>query len=81
MPRVDDPFEILQRVKDNAYKVDLLRNYGVSVTLNVKNSSPHLEDDYLFTLRENSSQQGEDDGHPQAIKFWALKTSNKVEVC
>jgi len=54
MPRADRPFEILERVNDNAHKVDLLEDYGVSATFNVADLSPSLEDDYLAYLRENS---------------------------
>jgi len=64
MPRADGPFEILERVNDNAYKVDLPGDYGVSATFNVADLSPYLEDDHLANLRANSSQQGEDDGGP-----------------
>jgi len=62
MPRADGPFEVLDRVNDNAYKVNLPRDYGVSATFNVPNLSPYLEDDHIVNLRENSFQQGEDDG-------------------
>jgi hypothetical protein len=34
-PRGDEPFQILERINDNAYKVDLLGEYGVSVIFNV----------------------------------------------
>jgi len=64
MPRADGPFEILKRVNDNAYKVNLPRDYEVSATFNVANLSPYLEDDHLLNLRANSPQQGEDDGGP-----------------
>jgi len=30
MPRADRPFEILGRVKDNAYKVNFFGDYGLS---------------------------------------------------
>jgi hypothetical protein len=64
MPRADGPFEVLERVNDNAYKVNLPGDYGVSATFNVADLSPFLEDDHLSNLRANSSQQGEDDGGP-----------------
>ena len=64
MPRADGPFEILERVNDNAYKVNLPGDYGVSATFNVADLSPYLEDDHLSNLRANSPQQGEDDGGP-----------------
>jgi len=34
-PRGDGPFQILKRINDNAYKVDLSGDYGVSATFNV----------------------------------------------
>jgi len=34
-PRGDGPFQILERINDNAYKVDLPGEYGVSATFNV----------------------------------------------
>jgi hypothetical protein len=35
MPRGGGPFQIIERVNNNAYKVDLLCEYCVSVTFNV----------------------------------------------
>jgi len=64
MPRADGPFEALERVNDNAYKVNLPSDYGVSATFNVADLSPYLEDDHLSNLRANSRQQREDDGGP-----------------
>jgi hypothetical protein len=34
-PRGNGPFQILERINDNAYKVDLPGEYGVSATFNV----------------------------------------------
>jgi len=62
MPRADGPFEVLERINNNAYKINLPWEYGVSATFNVVDLSPYLEDDTLENLRVNSSQQGEDDG-------------------
>jgi len=35
MPRGDGPFEVHERINDNAYKVDLLGDHGVSATFDV----------------------------------------------
>jgi len=56
MSRVDGTFEILERVNDNAYKVNLPKDYGVSATFNVVDLTPYLEDDHLENLRANSPQ-------------------------
>ena len=64
MPRAKGPFEVLEMVYDNAYKVNLPGNYGVSATFNVTDLSAYQADDYLPDLRIKSFQQGEDDGVP-----------------
>ena len=62
MPRVEDPFEVLERVNDNTYKIDLLGDYQVSAIVNVLDLSPYEDDDYVANLRSNFAKQGEDDG-------------------
>ena len=64
MSKADAPFEVLEKVNDNTYKVNLPGDYGVSATFNVADLSPFLEDDHLSNLSANSPQQGEDDGGP-----------------
>ena len=61
MRRADGPFEVLERINNNAYKINLPREYRVSASFNVTHLSPYLEDDTLENLRANSSQQGEND--------------------
>ena len=34
-PRGDGPFQVLERINDNAYKIDLPGEYSVSATFNV----------------------------------------------
>jgi hypothetical protein len=34
-PRGDSPFQVLERINDNAYKIDLPGEYDVSATFNV----------------------------------------------
>ncbi|KAJ0505917.1 putative nucleotidyltransferase, Ribonuclease H [Helianthus annuus] len=61
-PRSDGLFEIIEKVNDNAYKVDLPGEYGVSATFNVADLRPYYdEDDELPSLRTNFVQPGEDD--------------------
>jgi hypothetical protein len=44
MPRVDGPFRIIEKVNDNAYKVDLPSDYNVSAIFNVKDVTLYLDD-------------------------------------
>jgi len=69
MPRADGPFEILEKIGPNAYKVNLPGEYGVFATFNVADLNPYYdEDEEIPSLRSNSSQAGEDDGdHPTRI--------------
>jgi len=76
-PRADDPFEILEKVNDNAYKVNFPSDYGVSATFNVADLSSYLEDDHLSNLRANSLQQREDDGGPTVEPHHELQGSLK----
>jgi len=56
MPRANGPFEVLERINDNAYKIDLPGDYGLSATFNVVDLSAYQADDYLADLRIKSSQ-------------------------
>ena len=66
MPRSDGPFEILEKVGPNAYKIDLPGDYGVSATFNVSDLSPYFEDEPLPSLRANFHSPGGNDGDHQA---------------
>ena len=41
-PCGDGPFKVLAKINDNAYKIDLSMNYGVSTTFSVSNLSPYF---------------------------------------
>jgi len=62
MPRDEGPFEVSKRISDNVCKINLPGGCRVSSTFNVADLSPYMEDDTSKNLRENSLQQGEDDG-------------------
>jgi hypothetical protein len=58
LPRGDGPFQVVERINDNAYKLDLPGEYGVSASFNVADLSPF---DVGDDLRANPSQEGEND--------------------
>jgi hypothetical protein len=57
-PRGEGPFQVLERINNNAYKLDLPSEYGVSATFNVSDLSPF---DAGNDLRTNPSKEGEND--------------------
>nr|KYP69682.1 Transposon Ty3-I Gag-Pol polyprotein [Cajanus cajan] len=66
-PRGDGPFQVLQKINDNAYILDLPSDYGFSSSFNVCDLTPFLgtnDMDNLGNLRANLSQEGGDDGGP-----------------
>jgi hypothetical protein len=58
LPRRDGPFQVVERINDNAYKLDLPGEYGVSASFNIADLSPF---DVGDCLRVNPSQEEEND--------------------
>ncbi|KAL5801024.1 hypothetical protein ACOSQ3_032656 [Xanthoceras sorbifolium] len=58
LPRGDGPFQVIERINDNAYKLDLLGEYNVSASFNVSDLSPF---DVGDDLRTNPFQEGGND--------------------
>jgi hypothetical protein len=59
LPRGDGPFQVLKRINDIAYKLDLPGEYNVSATFNVTDLSPF---DVGDDLRANPFQEERNDG-------------------
>jgi hypothetical protein len=59
LPRGDGPFQVLKRINDNAYELDLPGEYNVSATFNVTDWSPF---DVGGDLRANPFQEEGNDG-------------------
>ena len=59
-PRGDGPFQILEKINDNAFKVDLPGEYTVSASFNVFDLSPFDAGD---NSRSNPFEERGNDGH------------------
>ena len=64
-PRGDGPFQVLKKINDNAYKIDLPSKYNVSNTFNVSDLSPFTADDEALELTSSLSQEGGNDEYIQ----------------
>ncbi|GKC48047.1 RNA-directed DNA polymerase, partial [Tanacetum coccineum] len=61
-PRGNDPFRVLKKINDNAYKIELPGHYNVFVTFNVADLSPYKGDsDDKPDSWSSLFQEGEDD--------------------
>ena len=65
-PRGDGPFQVLERINNNAYRLDLPEEYGVSTTFNISDLTPFaggadIEEEELTDLRSNPLQGEGDD--------------------
>jgi hypothetical protein len=45
MPRAHGPFKVLKNINENAYKLDLPADFGVSTTFNIVDLKPYLGDE------------------------------------
>jgi hypothetical protein len=61
MSRVVGPFKILAKINDNAYKLELPPEFGVSHSFNILDLRPYLGEEDEMQSRTTSMQAGEDD--------------------
>ena len=64
-PRGDGPFQVLERINDNAYKLDLPCEYNISITFNVSDLSPF---DVGDDSRMNPFEERGNDENQKAFK-------------
>ncbi|KAG7533313.1 Dynamin GTPase effector [Arabidopsis thaliana x Arabidopsis arenosa] len=74
-PRGDGPFRVLEKINDNAYKLELPGELTISPTFNVADLSPYNADEPV--LRSEPSQEGEND---EAIDLSSTETNNEVSI-
>nr|XP_027097493.1 uncharacterized protein LOC113717045 [Coffea arabica] len=79
MSRGDGPFQILAKVNDNAYQLDLPGEYDVSSTFNVADLLPFdVSND--FDLRTNPSQEEGNDEEPPRPQVVTSQGSSKNDL-
>jgi hypothetical protein len=61
MPRADGPFKVLEKINDNAYKLDSSAYFGVSTAFNIADLMPYLREEDEIESRMTQIQEGEDD--------------------
>lgn len=67
-----DPFRILQRIDDNALKLELPSNYGVLITFNMVDLSLYHDEDNSLNQKKSLINLGD-------ISFWVLISKIKVK--
>ena len=74
-PRGIGPFQVVERINDNAYKIDLPGEYGVSASFNVSDLSPFKFSDSM----DSRTSHFEEGGTDMNIKTGASKGLEAVD--
>ncbi|XP_012702858.1 uncharacterized protein LOC105914754 [Setaria italica] len=61
LPRAAGPFKVVAKINDNAYKLELPADFGVSPTFNIADLKPYLGEEDELESRTTHMQEGEDD--------------------
>ena len=61
MPRAAGPYKIIEKINDNAYKLELPPEFRVSPTFNIADLKPYLGEEDELESRTTQFQEGEDD--------------------
>jgi hypothetical protein len=80
MPCVDGPFRDLEKINDNAYKLELPADFGsVIPTFNIADLKPYFGEDDEIASRMNSIQEGEHDEDIPSIDTHAAPTVKQIQ--
>jgi hypothetical protein len=61
LPQAEGPLKVLEKVNDNAYKLELPIDFGVSPTFNIADLRPYLGEEDEYESRTTQMQEWEDD--------------------
>jgi hypothetical protein len=80
MPRADGPFKVIAKINDNAYKLELLVDFGtVSPTFNIADLKPYFGEDDGVASRTTSIQEGEPNEDIPSIDTSAAPTAEHIQ--
>ncbi|KAK1648970.1 hypothetical protein QYE76_066775 [Lolium multiflorum] len=80
MPRAAGPFKVLEKINDNAYKLELPAELGpVSPTFNIADLKPYFGEEDEIASRTTSIQEGEHDEDIPSIDTTAVPTATQIE--
>jgi len=78
-PRGDGPFQVLERINSNAYKIDIPGEYGISPSFNVADLNPFVAGDDSEHLRANAFQEGGNDENPKTVQIQEPMTRSRTK--
>jgi hypothetical protein len=61
LPRANGPFKVVAKINDNAYKLELTTDFGVSPTFNIADLKPYLGEEHELESRMTQMQEWDDD--------------------
>jgi hypothetical protein len=61
VPRADGPFKVIEKINENAYKLNLSAYFGVGPTFNITDLKPYLGEEDELQSRMTQMQEGEED--------------------
>jgi hypothetical protein len=80
MPRADSPFKVIEKIIDNAYKLELPADFGtVSPTFNIADLKPYFGEDDEVASRTTSIQEGEHEEDIPCIDTPAIPTTEHIQ--
>jgi len=78
-PRGDGSFQVLERIDDNAYKINIPGEYGVSSSFNVVDLTPFVAGGDSEDLRANAFQERGNDENPKTIQIHGPITRSRTK--
>ena len=78
-PRGDGPFQVLERINDNAYRINILDEYGVSSSFNVTDLTPFVTGDDAEHLKANAFQEEGNDKNLETAQIQGPMTKSRTK--